>query len=60
MLQTQAVTDLVKGDGLDVETVRSGSISPIVFRVIEVNRLGRPAIRGIYDDRASRWEVRMG
>ena len=37
MQQTQQVTDLVQGDGLDVESARC-SINPIVFLVIVVKR----------------------
>jgi hypothetical protein len=59
MLQTQAVTDLVESHGLDVETVRNGSIDPSVFLVIEVKRRGRGTIRGVYNDRASGREVRV-
>jgi len=36
MIQTQQVTDLVKGDGLDVESARHRSINPSMFLVIEV------------------------
>ena len=37
MQQTQQVTDLVKGDGLDVESAR-GSINPSALLVIVVQR----------------------
>lgn len=37
MQQTQQVTDLVKGDGLDVESTR-GSINPSALLVIVVQR----------------------
>jgi len=52
MQQTQQVTDLVKGDGLDVESAR-GPINPSAFLVIEVTRYRETA----HDDRAPRREV---